>query len=114
MAGEISADIATGIVAYAQIRNRTSGYIYNVSSGAFEVYNVASGNLNAYVVALTEQGSSSHFTGNAPSTLGAGTYDVTAKRRINAWYAEADQLVANGTLDWNGSIAVPLSDIPAS
>lgn len=114
MAGEISADISTGIVAYAQIRNRTSGYIYNVSSGAFEVYNIASGNLNAYVVTLTEQGSSSHFVGNAPSTLGAGTYDVSAKRRINAWYAEADQLVANGTLEWNSAIAVPLSDLPAS
>lgn len=114
MAGEISCDAATGITIYANIRNRTSGFIFNVSSGQFETYSTASGNQNAYQITLSEQGTGGHYLGNVPSTLGPGTFDITAKRRINAWFAETDQLVANGQLEWNTSVAVPLSDLSTS
>ncbi len=112
MAGELSCDTATGLTIYANIRNRTSGYIWNGS--AFEAYLAASGNQSSYAISMSEQGAGGHYTGNAPSTMANGVYDATAKKKINAWFAETDQLVANGELHWNGSIAVPLGDLATS
>lgn len=114
MAGEISLDAGNGLTIYSQIWNRTSGFIYNISSGSFETYSTASGNQNAYVLAMTEQGAGGHYIGNAPSTLPAGSFDVTAKKKLNAWFDQSDSIVANGQLEWNGSKVVPLSNLPVS
>ncbi|RJQ26433.1 hypothetical protein C4577_03715 [Candidatus Parcubacteria bacterium] len=114
VAGEIAADASSSLVLYSQIRNRTSGFIFNISSGQFETYSSASGNQAAYALSMSEQGSCGHYVGNAPSTLPAGVFDITCRQRVNAWYAETDSLVANGELQWNTSVAVPLSNLPAS
>lgn len=113
MSAEIGLEFITAQTVYANVRNRTSGYIWNGSS--FEAYSSASGNQNSYVVAMTEQGTASaHYVGTMPTTIGPGTYDVVAKRRVNAWYAETDTTIGVGQVEWNASIAVPLSDMATS
>lgn len=112
MAGEIGFDFNTGGNCYVQIRNRTSGYIWNGS--AFEAYSQLSGNIASYAVGVTEQGNSAHYVGNMPAAIPPGVYDVTAKQKIQAPYLETDRVVAAGEINWNGSIAVPLSDLATS
>ena len=112
MAGEIACDTQTGLTLYANLRNRTSGYVWNGST--MEAYNAASGNQSSYALLMSEQGAGGHYTAAAPSALPAGSYDATVKRRINAFYAESDSLVANGQLEWDTSVAVPLSNLATS
>jgi hypothetical protein len=112
MAGEIAFDFAQGQDCYVQIRNRTSGYIWNGT--AFETYSQLSGNLASYPVAVTEQGSSAHYVGNFPAAIPAGVYDVTAKTKVQVPYLEGDRVVAAGEIQWNGSAVVPLADLATS
>ena len=113
MAGEIAVDFQAGKAVYCQIRNRTSGFVWNGS--AFESYSSASGNIFSYAIDLTEQGSASaHYVGNMPTAIAAGVYDVTAKQKVQTPYREADPTVANGEINWNGTIAVPLSNLSTS
>jgi hypothetical protein len=112
MAGEIAFDFQNGASCYVNIRNRTSGFIWNGST--FENYTQASGNIASYAVPVTEQGASAHFVGNMPATIPAGVYDITAKQQIQAPYLESDRVVAAGEVQWNGSVAVPLSNLATS
>lgn len=113
MAGELACDATTGLTLYAQIWNRTSGLVWNGTT--FETYSSASGNLTSYAISLSEQASSRHYLGNAPSTLPAGTYDVSVKSRLNVFYSDSvDPLVANGQLEWNTTVAVPLANLSTS
>lgn len=113
MAGEIAFDYQSNKICYAQIRNRVSGYIWNGAS--FEVYNSLSGNLSTYPVSVVEQGvASSHFVGNFPTAIPPGTYDVTAKQKIQGFFSENDPTVAGGQVEWKGPLVVPLSDLATS
>ena len=113
MAGEIAVQFEAGKTVYSQVFNRTSGFAWNGS--AFEAYSSASGNQNSYVVALTELGTASaRYTGNFPSAIGPGTYDVVAKQRVSTPYLETDPTIGVGQVEWTGTIAAPLSDTATS
>lgn len=112
MAAEIQFKGPTGTTCYSQVRNRTSGYIWNGSS--FEVYSILSGNQATYPVAATEQGTGSLFVANFPSTISPGTYDVVARQKLTAAFLESDPIIAGGAVEWNGSIVPPLSDLATS
>lgn len=112
MSAEIQFKGPTGSTCYVQIRNRTSGYIWNGS--AFELYSTLSGNQATYPVAATEQGAGSLFVANFPSTIAPGTYDVAARQRPTAPYLESDPIIAGGGVEWNGTIVPPLSDLTTS
>lgn len=112
MAGEIAFDFSANQDCYVNIRNRTSGFIWNGS--AFEAYSQSSGNIASYAVAVVEQGASAHYVGNMPAAIPAGVYDITARQRIQTPYLESDRVVAAGEVQWNGSVAVPLSDLATS
>lgn len=115
MANEIQIQFTTAVTLYANVRNSTSGMIWNGS--AFEAYNSASGNQNSYVVALTEQGTASqYYVGSFPAAIAPGVYNVAARQRVNAWYAETDTPVGAGEIQWTGSggIVRPLSDLATS
>lgn len=113
MSAEIGFDFVTGQTCYLQIRSQASGSIWNGST--FEAYSSNSGNLSSYAISTSEQGTASaHYVANMPTSIGAGVYDVTAKQKLNAWYAESDPTVANGQEQWNGTKNVPLSDLATS
>lgn len=112
MAGEIQAQYSvSGITAYAMIRNRV-GQIWNTAGSAFEAYNAA--NIADYDISLTEQGSSGMYVGNFPTAISAGIYSIVAKRQIGGSPAESDPSFANGDLQWNGTVTLPLSDLATS
>lgn len=112
MAAEIQFKGPTGATCYTQIRNRTSGYVWNGSS--FEQYSSLSGNQATYSVAASEQGAGSLFVANFPSAIPAGTYDVAARQKPSAAFLESDPVIAGGGLEWNGAIVPPLADVVTS
>jgi len=113
VAGEIATSFQAGRSLYCQIRNRTSGYVYNGST--FESYSSNSGNIASYAVNMTEQGTASaYYTANFPSAIGPGIYDVIAKQKVQTPYLESDPTVSVGEINWNGSIVVPLSNLVTS
>ena len=80
MSAEIQTSYQAGRALYCQIRNRTSGFVYNGS--AFETYSSNSGNIASYAVNMTEQGTASaYYTATFPANIGPGVYDVIAKQR---------------------------------
>jgi hypothetical protein len=100
----------TGTTCYVLIRNNV-GQIWNGTS--FVAY--ATADYTTYDVAATEQGTASNFfVSTFPSTIAAGVYYVTAKRRVGGTEAESDPAVADGTIHWNGSAIAPLSDTATS
>lgn len=102
MAGELTLNFTTAVTLYANIRDRISGYVWNGTT--FEAYLSASGNQSSYAVTMTEQGTASQFyAGNMPGAISGGSYDVTVKQRMNAWFAETDPPVGQGSVDWIGS-----------
>lgn len=113
MAGEFAVDFGTGRTLYVQLRNRTSGFVWNGSN--FEAYSSASGNIFSYRIDLTEQGTASqHYVGTMPSTVPAGIYDVTCKQRLGLPYLESDPNIAVGEVNWDGSRVVPLAALATS
>ena len=114
MAGEIQTSFQAGRTVYALIRSRT-GTIWNTSggTGAFETYTTAV--YTSYAISLTEQGTASAFyAGTFPSAIVPGVYGLTAKNQLGGSAAETDPTVAAGDLQWNGSVALPLSDLTTS
>ena len=99
-----------GRTCYFQVRNSTSGFVWNGS--AFEAY--LSGTVGAYDVAMTEQGLANYYVGNFPATIPAGIYAVEAKQQAGGSPVEGDSTWGTQDFNWNGSIAVPLSDLATS
>lgn len=116
MPGEVQLSYVTAKTAYFQVRNRTSGFIWNVSGpGAFEAY--ATAKIDEYDTAMSEQGTASaYYAGTFPAAIGAGVYDVIAKERIGGTVAETDPTIGTGEVNWTGSggIVRPLSDLVTS
>lgn len=114
MAGEIAVDWTTGVQLYGQVRNRTSGYIWQGSS--FIAYSSLSGNQALYPVALVEQGTASqHYLGDFPVGITqGGDYDITIRQKLGAAYVESDPVVANGDVQWNGSGVAALAGCATS
>lgn len=114
MAGEIQASYQTGRTVYALIRNRV-GQIWNTSggTGAFEAY--TSVVYTSYAITMTEQGAASAFyTGTFPTAIPGGIYGIVAKNQVAGSPAETDIPVANGDLQWNGTVTLPLVDLATS
>ena len=104
MANEISCNYGAGATLYAQLRNRTSGFIWAGASG-FQPYSSLSGNVAIYPLSMAEQGTASQFyAGNMPTSgVPGGSYDLTIKQKLTTPYLESDPVVAQGQIEWNGS-----------
>ncbi len=114
MAGEIQASFRTGNTVFSLIRNRV-GQVWNTSggTGAFETYTTAV--FTSYAISLTEQGSASaYYVGTFPSAIIPGVYSLTAKQQLGGSAAETDPTIAVGDFQWNGTVALPLSDLATS
>lgn len=99
-----------GRTCYFQVRNSTSGFIWNGTS--FESY--LSGTVGNYDTAMVEQGLANYYVGNFPASIPAGIYAVEAKQQVGGSPAEGDPTWGTQDFNWNGSIAVPLSDLATS
>lgn len=103
MAGEIQMPYLSAKVVYFLVRNAT-GSIYNGST--FEAY--ATANYATYDIAATEQSTSGYYTAAFPA-IAAGIYNVTAKEQTGGSPDESDLVIGAGTVQWTGSVVVPLS-----
>jgi hypothetical protein len=114
MSNEIQGDFPTGQSIYFNLYNATSGFIWDNTTG-FASYSSLSGNLLNRANNLTELGTASqHYAGNMPSGVPAGSLNVTAKQKLNAFYSESDPIVGNGTIEWDGFVVVPLASRASS
>lgn len=112
MSGEVQFSFQSGKQTYFIIRNRI-GQIWNTSSLAFESY--STGSYANYAISATEQGSASaYYVGNFPTAIAAGVYYLLSKQQIGGSPAETDPTIGVGNFDWNGVVALPLSDLATS
>lgn len=113
MANEIKLSYQSGKTLYCILFNST-GQVWNTSTSLFEAYLTA--NVLNYVVSLAGLGSASSFyTGNFPSAIPAGTYDIIAKQQIGGSPAESDPTIGSGDgFGWNGATRVGPSDLATS
>lgn len=113
MAQEIQWTDAASQVEYALVRDAT-GRPWNTSgAGAFESYD--SSHYASYVIEATEQGvGSAYYTAPMPPAIPAGTYNILGYRQVGGSPDQNDTRVAAGSLEWNGSKVVPLSDLVTS
>lgn len=112
MSAEIQASYQSGKTLYALIRNSV-GQIWSTVAGSFGTY--ATGSYTDYDVSLTEQGTASAFyTGTFPAAIAAGVYGIVVKQQLGGSPAETDPTVAAGDFHWNGTAAMPLSDLATS
>lgn len=114
MAGEIKATgPGTGRTVYATILGSGQA-IWSTSggTGAFSAFN--SGLWPSYAVTMTEQGASNVYVGDMPAACPAGVFDVVARQQVGGTAAQTDPSVATGSVEWNGSKVLPLSDLATS
>lgn len=114
MAGEIKTlGPGTGSTLYARILG-SGNSVWSTSggTGGFESY--AAADWTDYAISLTEQGASNIYVGNFPAAVPAGVYDLDARRQVGASPAVSDVNVSTGEVHWNGTKAVPLSDLVTS
>jgi hypothetical protein len=103
MAKEIQCVYITAKTLYAQIFNQV-GQIWNTAgTPAFQAY--ATANIADYDVALTEAGTASAiYQGDFPTAIVTpGVYLVLIHERAGGAPAEADVIVAQGEVEWNGT-----------
>lgn len=105
MAGEIQIDYITGQTVYALLLN-SSGQFYNTAGAAFESF--SAGNYTDYDIALTEQGSTGIYIGDMPG-VALGYYSLVSKLRAGGSPAQTDISIADGEMQWSGSIVATLN-----
>lgn len=107
MAGELQVDFGTtGLNIYFQLRNSV-GQIWNGSM--FETY--ATANIATYNINATEQGTASRLYVATMPTSTAGSYNIIAKVRSGGSPAETDVTIAEGEIEWSGTVVVSLSSV---
>jgi hypothetical protein len=110
MANEVLFSFA-GKSGYFLVFNEKTGQVWNNLSG-FETYTTA--NYSGYTTPAPQLGASLICEGNFPSGIVAGLYGIFAKSQLAGSGAETDPTVAGGTINWNGSNPLPLSDMATS
>ena len=112
MANEIQCTHDTGSTVYAIVRDQT-GQVWSTVGSSFGSY--STGSIGDYDVTMSEQGTASgYFTGNFPSSITAGVYNVVTYDQAGGSPAEGDTVIAEGTITWDGSAVYDASDITTS
>lgn len=106
MANELICVYPTGNTLYAHVFDAT-GQIWNGS--AFEA--PASGNWATYDIAMSEAATSTQIYRGTMPGAGAGAYSFVVRKQAGDSPAVADIAVAGGSLQWDGSAELPLSDV---
>lgn len=98
---------------YSVIYNRT-GQVWSTSGGMGAFENFTSGNWGSYAVSCSEQGVSNFYTSTFPTAIVPGVYGVIARNQAGGSPLQTDVQCAQGDFQWNGSVALPLSDLATS
>ncbi len=75
------------------------GQVWNTALGAFQAFNAS--NITDYDVVAIEQGATSFYAANFPTSIVAGIYSITAKERAGASAAVTDLTIGGGDYDWS-------------
>lgn len=111
MAKELQCDAPTASTVRAQVRNRANGQVWYTVTPAFEAYSTA--HVASYAVTMTEAGTASgYFTGDFPSAIPAGLYDVIYFILTGGSLAEGDTKVSIEQIQWSGTAPLSLNVIP--
>jgi hypothetical protein len=81
-------------------------------AGGFGVYNATE--WTDYAISATEQGSTNIYIGDVPLAVPGGSYDIDARRQLAASPAVTDPSIAQGMVEWNGSMQIPLFNLATS
>lgn len=106
MAKELPAFLDPSLTLYAVLLNST-GQAYNTAGAAFETINAS--NWTDYDIAMTE-GAAGIYAGSMPG-VAAGVYSYAVYSRAGAAPAITDELLGNGSLEWDGSAEVVLATV---
>lgn len=112
MANELIAQFESVKTVYFTIRN-TIGQIWSTVAGSFGAYSTAA--YADYDVAATEQGTASGiYAANFPAAIVPGLYYIVAYQQLGGAVAETDRFVAQGSFNWDGTFAMPLTNVATS
>src|SRR3990167_3472290 len=114
MANEVQYRGPRGLTSYFVIANQTSGFFWSTSGGTGGLAAFLSGAWPEYAISTTEQGTCGIYLGNFPSAAPAGVYSIYARQQLAGTAAQTDSSMAEGDLQWNGSVVVPLSILSTS
>lgn len=98
MAGIITTSGQSGLSVYAFLRD-SAGLIWNGST--FVSFNVS--NWATYALTMTEQTSSGFYSVSCPSSISQGRYYLTIHAVISGSPAAGDDVIGQGSLNWDGS-----------
>jgi hypothetical protein len=84
----------SAVTIYAVLRN-ASGQPYNTATPGFETYNAS--NYTSYDIAMTEQGATGDYFGNAPTGLSSAQYSIDYRKQAGASPAVSDLPVGGET-----------------
>lgn len=98
MAGIITTSGQSNLSVYAFIRDNT-GAIWNGST--FVAFNVS--NWATYALSMTEQTSSGFYSVAFPSAISQGRYYLTIHAVISGSAAAGDDVIGQGSVNWDGS-----------
>lgn len=101
MSASIRAVAPTGRSVYAHIMNADD---QRWNGSIFEDYSAS--NWANYDVALTEQGSSSIYVADFPTTIAAGAYEIFVYLQDGGSPEEGDLVHSTSSLEWDGTAAV--------
>ena len=111
MSNEVAWDYTSGVTLYF-CRFQLNGDVFLSDGASDEVWGTGARDADDYDVAMTESGSSGHFTGHfdTPGNIANGDYRVTVYVRAGGSPVDADVAVAQGIMFWRGA-SVNIGDV---
>lgn len=112
MANEIWNSFEEGKTLYALIWRKTDDKVYDVVAGSDTFDTYADADIDTYDVVLANLDDSDYYSVDFPSGISAGTYRVQILWQIGGSIdADADEVIAHGEIDWDGTAEITPSTI---
>lgn len=110
MANEIWHSSDESVTLYALIWRKTDDKVYNAVASTFVTYTDA--DILNYDVPLTNHADSDYHTADFPTDIAFGVYRVQILKQVGGSIdADADIVVAQGEISWDGSTEVTILEL---
>jgi len=107
MSNEITHNYTTGLNLYFCCFQQ-DGDVFLTGGASDEVWGTGGHTADAYDEAMTEEASSGHYKGSIAAGVGAGVYQIAVYLRAGANPADADIVIAQGEIYWDGTAEINL------